>query len=249
MQGSIGALPPGAPMQGRPIRPRPPVAMLFAAAVLAGWLACLPAWGDETDPTPILGMWYGSDFSSLEIERDRIVVVSNGYRHEESACRCRDGFEQTFQYRRTADILARYLGPDFSSPEGAPLDDVLRQALGGDEYLTLATTCCCPGEIGVVREIIRLDDDTILALSAGDGVYGIDTYARAVPILSHDDLTWQQRLDAQQALRDLRLYHGSIDGLFGPRTEGAIRSYQSHIGADPTGILSPYQFRRLVYGG
>ena len=42
---------------------------------------------------------------------------------------------------------------------------------------------------------------------------------------------------AQQALKDLGLYSGVVDGLMGPNTAGAIREFQSQMGLEQTGKL------------
>ena len=42
---------------------------------------------------------------------------------------------------------------------------------------------------------------------------------------------------AQQALSDLGLYTGAVDGVNGPGTEAAISDFQSQMGLDPSGKL------------
>ncbi|MCR9276617.1 MAG: peptidoglycan-binding protein [Pseudomonadaceae bacterium] len=42
---------------------------------------------------------------------------------------------------------------------------------------------------------------------------------------------------AQQALKDLGIYSGGVDGLMGPNTAGAIREFQSQMGLEETGKL------------
>lgn len=42
---------------------------------------------------------------------------------------------------------------------------------------------------------------------------------------------------AQQVLSELGLYTGAVDGLTGPKTEAAIRAFQSEMDLDVTGKL------------
>jgi hypothetical protein len=42
---------------------------------------------------------------------------------------------------------------------------------------------------------------------------------------------------AQQMLRELGLYDGTVDGLTGPQTLRAVESYQKLMGLDPTGVI------------
>ena len=62
-----------------------------------------------------------------------------------------------------------------------------------------------------------------------------------------EGLSLQQaaRRQIQQALRGAGFDPGGADGLFGPRTRAAIRSWQSAQGARPTGYLDAPQFEAL----
>jgi Putative peptidoglycan binding domain len=51
-------------------------------------------------------------------------------------------------------------------------------------------------------------------------------------------LSMETRQQLQMSLRDRGLYFGSIDGLFGPQTQQAIRDYQILIDTRPTGELT-----------
>src|SRR5262249_18393218 len=57
------------------------------------------------------------------------------------------------------------------------------------------------------------------------------------------------RRQVQDALRRLNHYSGPVDGIFGPQTRAAIRSFQHKIGAETTGSLTAEQASRLVAGG
>jgi hypothetical protein len=51
-------------------------------------------------------------------------------------------------------------------------------------------------------------------------------------------LSMETRQQLQMSLRNRGLYFGSIDGLFGPQTQQAIRDYQILIDTRPTGELT-----------
>ncbi len=51
--------------------------------------------------------------------------------------------------------------------------------------------------------------------------------------------------DAQRTLRDLGYQPGPIDGVMGPRTQTALRSYQRTEGLPVTGRLDPETMARL----
>ncbi len=59
-------------------------------------------------------------------------------------------------------------------------------------------------------------------------------------------LTWEKRQAIQRRLRDLRLYRGRADAIFGQQTREAIKEFQKLSGAPETGYLTPSQFERLV---
>jgi len=49
----------------------------------------------------------------------------------------------------------------------------------------------------------------------------------------------QHVLDYQQMLARAGVYHGTIDGVFGPRTDLATRKFQAWLGAKPDGWYGP----------
>jgi hypothetical protein len=59
-------------------------------------------------------------------------------------------------------------------------------------------------------------------------------------------LSRDQRRDIQLALNELRHDVGAVDGSFGPRTRGAIKSWQRELGALATGYLTGEQVAQLV---
>jgi Putative peptidoglycan binding domain len=59
-------------------------------------------------------------------------------------------------------------------------------------------------------------------------------------------LGWDQRREIQRKLKNLGLYRGPIDAIFGPLTRQAIRDFQAQLGATQTGYLKPKQFERLL---
>lgn len=63
-----------------------------------------------------------------------------------------------------------------------------------------------------------------------------------VPLeLSGDE--WRQ---VQEALRNLGLYTGAIDGIAGPRTRAALRAWQARTGRPETGVLTEHQKAELL---
>lgn len=48
----------------------------------------------------------------------------------------------------------------------------------------------------------------------------------------------EQTQEMQRALRARNLYQGPIDGVWGPKTEGAVRNFQTQTGLEPTGTLN-----------
>lgn len=51
----------------------------------------------------------------------------------------------------------------------------------------------------------------------------------------------------QSRLKSLGFYNGSIDGIFGPITESAVKAYQTSIGLSPTGIVDSNTWNALLY--
>ncbi len=58
--------------------------------------------------------------------------------------------------------------------------------------------------------------------------------ASSSPVLGHEDIR-----NLQAALRDYGFDPGPIDGNLGLRTTAAIRQFQSRIGVEPTGLITP----------
>lgn len=99
-----------------------------------------------------------------------------------------------------------------------------------------------------------------------DGIVGADTYRRLdqarwrlgdrvlhfVPghLMAGDDI-----VDLQRRLSDLGFDSGRADGLFGPRTDAALREFQRSVGVQPDGTCGPMTFRaferlvRTISGG
>ena len=58
----------------------------------------------------------------------------------------------------------------------------------------------------------------------------------------------QEIYDAQKILKDLSLYTSTIDGINGPATERAIKSFQTKAGLIPDGVLGPLTMSALEKG-
>lgn len=67
-------------------------------------------------------------------------------------------------------------------------------------------------------------------------------------MVDEDQMSDQERRQAQAALATLGYYSGRLDGVFGPETKAAIRRYQFEIKAEMTGHLTADQATRLVNG-
>jgi len=52
----------------------------------------------------------------------------------------------------------------------------------------------------------------------------------------------------QQYLKSLGLYSGNIDGIFGPQTQNAVRSFQTQQGISADGIVGPITRSRMSSG-
>ena len=55
-----------------------------------------------------------------------------------------------------------------------------------------------------------------------------------IPEPGRDRIRW-----AQRSLNDLGYDCGVVDGLAGPNTEGCIEDFQTDLGLEPTGLLTP----------
>jgi hypothetical protein len=60
------------------------------------------------------------------------------------------------------------------------------------------------------------------------------------------EMSEANRRQIQEALRGSDYYKGPADGIFGPLTRAAIRSFQRRIGGDTTGYLTAEEAKRLV---
>jgi uncharacterized caspase-like protein len=56
----------------------------------------------------------------------------------------------------------------------------------------------------------------------------------------------EQRKTIQRLLKDMGLYDGPIDAIFGERTRVAIRAFQKQNDAAETGYMTPEQFQKLI---
>jgi peptidoglycan hydrolase-like protein with peptidoglycan-binding domain len=68
--------------------------------------------------------------------------------------------------------------------------------------------------------------------------------ASAMP--SEEKISEANRRQVQEALHRLGYYDGPIDGIFGPSTRAAIRSFQDSIGEKGTGHLTAAEASRLI---
>jgi peptidoglycan hydrolase-like protein with peptidoglycan-binding domain len=50
---------------------------------------------------------------------------------------------------------------------------------------------------------------------------------------------------AQRILRDVGIYHGTVDGMMGPETAAAVRDFQSQLGLEATGEVDLKTMREL----
>ncbi|MCG8365537.1 MAG: peptidoglycan-binding protein, partial [Pseudanabaenales cyanobacterium] len=50
----------------------------------------------------------------------------------------------------------------------------------------------------------------------------------------------------QERLKALGVYNGSVDGVFGPETERAVRQAQRNSNIEPDGIVGPATWRALL---
>ncbi|WP_295443871.1 peptidoglycan-binding protein [uncultured Thiodictyon sp.] len=62
------------------------------------------------------------------------------------------------------------------------------------------------------------------------------------------DMTESDRRGVQVKLAELGYYSGRLDGRFGAETRMAIKRFQREIGAEPTGVITGEQTRRLLTG-
>ncbi|WP_235823841.1 serine protease [Actibacterium lipolyticum] len=62
------------------------------------------------------------------------------------------------------------------------------------------------------------------------------------------DLTREERMELQEALKWEGFYTAAIDGSFGPGTRNAMAAYQAAMAYDPTGVLTTKQRQALMKG-
>lgn len=76
-----------------------------------------------------------------------------------------------------------------------------------------------------------------------DGKAGPQTWS-AVIVTVHQGSEGEAVRGAQVLLVDV-----TVDGIFGPKTDAAVRSAQHHLGVDVDGIVGPMTWRALVNNG
>lgn len=79
-----------------------------------------------------------------------------------------------------------------------------------------------------------------------DGV--ATTGVEATAAAQEEGFTLDERVKIQKGLRDLGLYHGAVDGDFGPVTRDAIARFQAKNNVGATGVLTPGQASQLLQG-
>ena len=150
---------------------------------------------------------------------------------------------------------------------------VFRRGDTGPAVAEVQAALVALGRLPVVPDEAVFDDATDKAVRAfqqdrglvADGLVGPETYAalQAARLRLGDRLlSWQSRMFAgddvaalQLRLSELGFDAGRADGLFGPRTEAALKSFQRDYGLRPDGVCGPATLRalrqlgRLVVGG
>jgi peptidoglycan hydrolase-like protein with peptidoglycan-binding domain len=89
-----------------------------------------------------------------------------------------------------------------------------------------------------------------LGLSASGLAYAADDHAGHAQKASPSEATSvgisrEQTMDMQRALRSRNLYQGQVDGVWGPKTESALRNFQTQSGLEATGELNDATARAL----
>lgn len=82
--------------------------------------------------------------------------------------------------------------------------------------------------------------------AANAGYTGGRSNAATMNTANAEGPTNQQVRDAQQKLQQLGLYHGPIDGIYGPQTVAAVHQFQSKNNMPQTGALNDYTQQRLA---
>lgn len=150
---------------------------------------------------------------------------------------------------------------------------VYRRGDSGPAVAEVQAALVALGRLPAVPEQAVFDDATDAALRGfqldrglvADGVVGPETYSalQAARLRLGDRLlTWQTRMlvgddvtALQERLAELGFDAGRPDGLFGPRTEAALKAFQREYGLRPDGVCGPATLRalrqlgRLVVGG
>jgi peptidoglycan hydrolase-like protein with peptidoglycan-binding domain len=79
----------------------------------------------------------------------------------------------------------------------------------------------------------QVDRSTVAAMGLDPRAFRTDTAANGVPL---DPAVVR---GVQRRLRQVGFYHGSADGMWGPRTQEAVERFQRSRGLEPTGDLNP----------
>ncbi len=154
-----------------------------------------------------------------------------------------------------------------------PVVQVFRRGDAGPAVAEVQAALVALGRLAALPEQAVFDDATDTALRAFqqdrglvvDGLVGAETYGalQAARLRLGDRiLSWQTRIlvgddvaALQSRLSELGFDAGRPDGLFGPRTERALKEFQRDYGLRPDGVCGPSTLRalqqlgRLVVGG
>ena len=77
------------------------------------------------------------------------------------------------------------------------------------------------------------------SLKAGNGKTQTFKITRETAMAAAKPLSDPTLADIQNALAELKMYSGSVDGLPGPKTRAAITKFQQEAGLEPTGEIDP----------
>ena len=87
---------------------------------------------------------------------------------------------------------------------------------------------------------------------APDGIVGPQTWSRLIVQVRRGSTG-----DAVRGVQEVIKFHDQsdgegpavhVDGIFGPRTDGFVRGFQSALGIDSDGVVGPITWRALVSG-
>ncbi len=85
--------------------------------------------------------------------------------------------------------------------------------------------------------------------TAGAAAYGIFGGENSVYATSKYGSTGNEVKRIQQKLAELGYYNGSVDGIFGSRTQSAVKAFQRNVGLTADGIAGPATLLYLGLGG